>query len=143
MHGYYIEVGRAAAGSVPPEYVRRQTLKHAERYITPELKRFEDAALTSQARALKREKLLYERLVERLDASGQPLRAAADALASLDVLAAFAERSEALDLVAPELSESPGIDSRRGTAPRRGSGSRPIRSCRTTYASTTAGACSS
>ncbi len=110
VHGYYIEVGRAAAGSVPPEYVRRQTLKHAERYITPELKRFEDAALTSQARALKREKLLYERLVERLDASGQPLRAAADALASLDVLAAFAERSEALDLVAPELSESPGID---------------------------------
>ena len=110
VHGYYIEVPRAAADSVPPEYVRRQTLKHAERYITPELKRFEDAALTSHARALKREKLLYERLVERLDASGQPLRAAADALASLDVLAAFAERSETLDLVAPELSETPGIE---------------------------------
>ena len=110
VHGYYIEVGRAAADSVPAEYVRRQTLKHAERYITPELKRFEDAALTSQARALKREKLLYERIVERLDASGRPLRAAADALASLDVLAAFAERSQALGLVAPELSETPGID---------------------------------
>ena len=110
VHGYYIEVGRAAADSVPPEYVRRQTLKHAERYITPELKRFEDAALTSQARALKREKLLYERLVARLDASGPPLRAAADALASLDVLAAFAERAEALDLVAPELAGTPGIE---------------------------------
>ena len=117
VHGYYIEVGRAAADSVPAEYVRRQTLKHAERYITPELKRFEDAALTSQARALKREKLLYERLVERLDASGQPLRAAADALASLDVLAAFAERSQALGLVAPELSETPGIEIAGGRHP--------------------------
>ena len=117
VHGYYIEVGRAAADSVPAEYVRRQTLKHAERYITPELKRFEDAALTSQARALKREKLLYERLVERLDASGQPLRAAADALASLDVLAAFAERSQALGLVAPQLSETPGIEIAGGRHP--------------------------
>ena len=110
VHGYYIEVGRAAAESVPAEYVRRQTLKNAERYITPELKRFEDAALTSQARALKREKLLYEQLVARLDASGRALRAAADALAGLDVLAAFAERSESLDLVPPELSTTPGIE---------------------------------
>ncbi len=114
VHGYYIEVGRAAADSVPAEYVRRQTLKNAERYITPELKRFEDAALTSQARALKREKLLYEQLVARLDASGKPLRAAADALAALDVLAAFAERSESLDLTLPELSQAPGIEIEAG-----------------------------
>ena len=114
VHGYYIEVGRAAADIVPPEYVRRQTLKNAERYITPELKRFEDAALTSQARALKREKLLYERLLADLDESGPALRVAAEALGVLDVLAAFAERSETLNLVAPELTDAPGIEISHG-----------------------------
>ncbi len=66
MHGFYIEVTRAHAEKVPDDYRRRQTLKNAERYITPELKAFEDKALSAQERALAREKLLYERLLDAL-----------------------------------------------------------------------------
>ena len=114
VHGYYIETNRAAAADVPAEYIRRQTLKNAERYITPELKKFEDEALTSQARALRRERELYDDLLSRLDASGATLRAAGEALATLDVLAAFADRAEALGLVAPELTDVPGMHIRGG-----------------------------
>src|SRR5262249_8478597 len=67
IHGYYIETSRAAANEVPADYVRRQTLKHAERYITPELKAFEDDALTSQARALAAERALYDALLDTLN----------------------------------------------------------------------------
>ena len=109
VHGYYIETSRAAAAEVPADYIRRQTLKNAERYITPTLKKFEDEALTSQARALRRERELYDDLLSSLDASGAVLRAAADALGELDVLTAFAERAEALGLIAPELTDVPGI----------------------------------
>jgi len=114
VHGYYIETNRAAAAEVPADYIRRQTLKNAERYITPTLKKFEDEALTSQARALRRERELYDNLLSRLDASGAVLRAAGEVLSALDVLAAFAERAEALGLVAPELTEVPGIHIRAG-----------------------------
>ena len=114
VHGYYIETNRAAASDVPAEYIRRQTLKNAERYITPTLKRFEDEALTSQARALRRERALYDKLLSRLDGSGATLRAAGEALAALDVLAAFADRAEALGLVAPELTDVPGMHIRAG-----------------------------
>ena len=114
VHGYYIETNRAAASEVPAEYIRRQTLKNAERYITPTLKKFEDEALTSQARALRRERELYDTLLTRLDGSGAVLRAAGEALAALDVLAAFADRAEALGLVAPELTDVPGIRIRAG-----------------------------
>ena len=109
IHGYFIELPRSAADTVPAEYMRRQTLKNAERYITPELKRFEDDALTSQARALKRERALYEGLVRRIGESGAALRDAADALAGLDVLSAFAARAEALQLTCPQLTDTPGI----------------------------------
>ena len=109
VHGYYIETNRAAAAEVPADYIRRQTLKNAERYITPTLKKFEDEALTSQARALRRERELYDDLLSRLDASGPMLRAVGEALGALDVLAAFAERAEALGLVAPELTDVPGV----------------------------------
>ena len=109
VHGYYIETGRAAADSVPAEYVRRQTLKNAERYITPELKSFEDEALTAQARALKLERALYEGLLAGLRESLPQLRETAKALARLDVLASFAAVAERRDFVRPQLSDEPGI----------------------------------
>ncbi len=117
VHGYYIETSRAAGNEVPAEYVRRQTLKNAERYITPELKQFEDEALTSQARALKLEKQLYQNLLEQLGARAGGLRDAAAILAELDVLSCFAERASALRLVRPEFSADPIIDIRQGRHP--------------------------
>ncbi len=109
VHGYYIESNRAAAASVPADYVRRQTLKNAERYITPELKAFEDDALSGQSRALARERAIYEDLLDEVNADLSRLRACAVALAELDVLASMAERARRLDLVAPTLSEQPGF----------------------------------
>ncbi|MXY51396.1 MAG: DNA mismatch repair protein MutS, partial [Gammaproteobacteria bacterium] len=109
VHGYYIEAGRAAADAVPAEYIRRQTLKNAERYITPELKSFEDEALTAQARALKLERALYERLLERLREGLSKLRETAKTLARLDVLASFAAVAERRDFARPQLSDEPGI----------------------------------
>jgi DNA mismatch repair protein MutS len=105
IHGYYIESNRSAAAAVPADYVRRQTLKNAERYITPELKAFEDDALTGQSRALARERVLYDALLDAINADSARLRACAAALAELDVLASFAERARRLDLVAPELRD--------------------------------------
>jgi DNA mismatch repair protein MutS len=109
VHGYYIELARSQADRVPPHYVRRQTLKNAERYITPELKGFEDKVLSARERALALERRLLEELLEHLCESLQSLQAAAAALAELDVLENFAERAETLDLRPPELSTSPGI----------------------------------
>ncbi len=117
VHGYYIETGRNQEAAIPPEYVRRQTLKNAERYITPELKAFEDKALTARTRALALEKALFQGLVETLQAQLGPLRRAAEALAELDVLAAFAERAITLDLCAPLLSDEPGMSIRGGWHP--------------------------
>ena len=105
VHGYYIELGRAQAAQAPADYIRRQTLKNAERYITPELKAFEDKALSARARALAREKWLYERLLDRLLDDLVPLQRAAAALAELDVLATLAERATALDYCRPRFSE--------------------------------------
>ncbi len=109
VHGYYIELGRARADQVPAEYVRRQTLKGVERYITPELKGFEDQVLGSRDRALAREKALYEALLETLRTVLGPLQASAAALAELDVLANLAWRAEALGWTRPTLGEEPGI----------------------------------
>ncbi|MFB3107491.1 MAG: DNA mismatch repair protein MutS, partial [Pseudomonadales bacterium] len=109
VHGYYIETSRTASFEPPPEYVRRQTLKHAERYITPELKRFEDEALTSKARALKLEKKLYEDLLAELAQVVAELRTAAEAAAELDVLCTFAERARTLGFERPELTTQPSI----------------------------------
>jgi DNA mismatch repair protein MutS len=117
VHGYYIEASRAAGDAVPADYVRRQTLKNAERYITPELKAFEDEALTSQSRALKLERALFDELVEHLAAGAAALRGTAAAAAELDVLATFAERSGALGFCRPELAEEPGIDIVEGWHP--------------------------
>ncbi|TVM07534.1 MAG: DNA mismatch repair protein MutS [Halomonas sp.] len=117
VHGYFIELPRAQAQQAPAEYIRRQTLKNAERFIIPELKEFEDKALSAKSRALSREKWLYERLLDELNTHLHALQASARALAELDVLCAFAERADALDWVRPALAEDTGISIRAGRHP--------------------------
>lgn len=117
VHGYFIEIGKAQNAEIPADYIRRQTLKNAERYITPELKEFEDKALSAKSRALGREKALYEALVETLAAQLADLQDSAAALAELDVLANLAERADSLDYVAPTLTEAPSINITSGRHP--------------------------
>ncbi len=117
VHGFYIEVTRAQSEKVPDDYRRRQTLKNAERYITPELKTFEDKALSAQDRALAREKLLYEKLLDDLLPHIPALQQAAGALAELDLLATFAARASALDWSAPQFSDDPAIEIDGGRHP--------------------------
>jgi DNA mismatch repair protein MutS len=109
VHGYYIELGRSHAERVPTHYTRRQTLANAERYITEELKQFEDQVLGARDRALARERELWEGLLDALNADLATLKRCAAALAELDVLAGFAERADALDWAAAELVDEPGI----------------------------------
>jgi len=104
VHGYYIEISRQQATSAPTEYIRRQTLKNAERFIIPELKLFEDKALSSKSRALAREKQLYDELLELLLTQLAPLQITAAALAELDVITNLAERAHALEFCRPELT---------------------------------------
>ncbi len=110
VHGYYIEVSRLQADNVPAEYQRRQTLKGVERYITPELKSFEDKVLSANERALAREKGLYEQLLEDLIPHLAELQTTAAALAELDVLANLAERADNLNLSKPELIATPCLN---------------------------------
>lgn len=117
VHGYYIEIGKAHAGKVPTHYSRRQTLTNAERYITEELKGFEDQVLSARERALAREALLYEGLLDALGASLEALKRCAAALSELDVLACFGERAQALDWVRPELEDEPGLHIEGGRHP--------------------------
>lgn len=109
IHGYYIEMTRAQAEQAPVDYIRRQTLKGAERFITPELKSFEDQALSSKSRALALEKILYEELLESLLIDLDGLQVMIENLANLDVLCCLANRAQTLNLTAPIFSESPGI----------------------------------
>lgn len=109
VHGYYIEMGRTQADKAPDDYIRRQTLKSTERYITPELKVFEDKVLSARERALAREKALYEGLVERLGNHLEALQRCASALAELDVLVNLSERADTLRLNSPELSTDSGV----------------------------------
>lgn len=117
VHGFYIEVTRGQTDKVPDDYRRRQTLKNAERYITPELKAFEDKALSAQERALARERALYDALLQTLLPFIEDCQRVATALAELDLLAAFAERAQALRWVAPEFSEDGGIEIEQGRHP--------------------------
>jgi DNA mismatch repair protein MutS len=110
VHGYYIEISKGQADKAPTEYVRRQTLKGAERYITPELKEFEDKVLSARERALSREKHLYDELLEELLNVIAELQQSAFAIAELDVLTCFAERAESLSLTKPEIAEKPCIE---------------------------------
>jgi DNA mismatch repair protein MutS len=109
VHGYYIEISKAQSAQAPAEYIRRQTLKNAERYITPELKEFEDKALSAKSRALSREKALYEDLIETLNQQLIALQQTADALSELDVLANLADRAENLNLCRPSFTSKPCI----------------------------------
>ncbi|MFQ5469559.1 MAG: DNA mismatch repair protein MutS [Gammaproteobacteria bacterium] len=114
IHGYYIEVGKSYSNNVPEEYIRRQTLKNAERYITPELKSFEEKALSSRERALSREKQLYDEILEKILPWLKSLQSTAESLAELDVLVNLAERTETLELNPPQLVSEPGINIKQG-----------------------------
>jgi len=117
VHGYYIEVSNAQAGKVPADYRRRQTLKNAERYITPELKSFEDKALSARDRSLALEKSLYEALLEALNAHVPVLQKIARALAQIDVLAAFASMGGKRNYVRPQFVEERCIEIDGGRHP--------------------------
>ena len=117
VHGYYIEISKGQSDKAPAHYTRRQTLKGAERYITEELKSFEDKVLSARERALMRERALYEDLLDFLGTRLEPLKRAAAAMAELDVLANLAERADALNWKAPELADADGIRILRGRHP--------------------------
>lgn len=117
IHGYYIEISRGQADNAPADYLRRQTLKNAERFITPELKEFEDKALSAKSRALSREKALYDELVERVNVDLHPLQETASAVSELDVLATLAERADQLNYCRPELTHEPGLHIFEGRHP--------------------------
>ena len=117
VHGYFIEISKGQSGKAPAHYTRRQTLTGAERYITEELKQFEDKVLSARERSLAREKLLYEHLLEALNEDLEALRRCASALSELDVLACFAERAQALDWSRPRLTEAPGLRIEAGRHP--------------------------
>ncbi|MGV8960688.1 MAG: DNA mismatch repair protein MutS [Stenotrophomonas sp.] len=117
VHGYYIEISKGQADKAPVHYTRRQTLTNAERYITEELKNFEDKVLSARERSLSREKLLYEGLLDTLAAHLEPLKRCAAALSELDVLAGFAERAQALDWSQPELQSEACLRIERGRHP--------------------------
>lgn len=114
VHGYYIEISNIHSEKVPPYYTRKQTLKGAERYITEELKSFEDKVLSAKEKSLSFEKALYDELLNKIGGSLIPLQHCAAALAELDVLVNFAERAEALNLSEPRLTDKPGINIEAG-----------------------------
>ena len=117
VHGFFIEISRSAANEVPDHYIRRQTLKNNERFITEELKQHEETVLSAQSKFLALEKRLYEQLFDLILPSLAPLQQLAMSFAELDVLNNFAERAESLNYVKPELSKIPGIDISAGRHP--------------------------
>ena len=117
VHGFYIEVTHANVDKIPDDYRRRQTLKNAERYITPELKAFEDKALSAQERALAREKLLYEAILDALLPVVPTLQTIARAVAQLDLLAGFAESALKRNWCKPEFGEEIGLTVAGGRHP--------------------------
>jgi DNA mismatch repair protein MutS len=117
VHGFYIEISRAQAENAPAEYRRRQTLKNAERFITPELKAFEDKVLSANERALAREKMLYAQILVDLEPFITALQTNSGAVAALDVLCCFAERAQALNYVQPQFVNEAGITIEGGRHP--------------------------
>src|SRR5690606_29746315 len=117
VHGFFIEVSKGQVDKVPDDYRRRQTLKNVERYITPELKGFEDKVLSARDRALSREKWLYEQLLDTMQDWVTPLQRCAQAIAELDVYLALASHARGNEWVAPHLAEPPGIDIDAGRHP--------------------------
>jgi len=102
VHGFYIEISRLQSENVPDDYIRRQTLKSSERFITPELKTFEEKVLSAKEQALSREKALYDELLNKLLLSLNPLQLCAEGLSELDTLCCFAERADTLNYCKPE-----------------------------------------
>ncbi|MGE5470499.1 MAG: DNA mismatch repair protein MutS [Bacteroidota bacterium] len=117
VHGFYIEVTHANTDKIPDDYRRRQTLKNAERYITPELKAFEDKALSAQERSLAREKLLYEGILNELVPAIPTLQVIAGAVAQLDLLAGFADTALKRNWSKPEFSDEIGLSIADGRHP--------------------------
>jgi DNA mismatch repair protein MutS len=117
VHGFYIEITRAQAENAPTEYRRRQTLKNVERFITPELKSFEDKVLSANERALAREKALYDQVLEQLASHISTLQKSASAVAILDVLCCFTERAESLGYVQPQFVKDSLLDIEAGRHP--------------------------
>ena len=117
VHGYYIEISKAQSAAAPDDYQRRQTLKNAERYITPELKAFEDKVLSARERALAREKALYEALLQKLLEPLPALQQTAAALAELDVLCCLAERAERYNYCEPTLCDDTRLELRGSRHP--------------------------
>ena len=117
VHGFYIEVSRAQSVNVPDDYIRRQTLKGSERYITPELKQHEDKVLSARERALALEKELYDQLLDKLVGELSLLQTTAEGLAELDVLTNLAERADTLMLSKPELVDKKILNIQQGRHP--------------------------
>jgi DNA mismatch repair protein MutS len=117
VHGYYLEVTHAHGAKVPAEYARRQTLKNAERYITPELKEYEEKLLTAQDRALALEVELFGRIRDEISSQTDRLLNTADVLATLDVLTALAELASSRRYVRPIFSDDPILEIREGRHP--------------------------
>ncbi|WP_233582939.1 DNA mismatch repair protein MutS [Candidimonas sp. SYP-B2681] len=117
VHGFYIEVSRGQADKVPADYRRRQTLKNAERYITPELKSWEDKVLSAKDRSLTREKWLFENLLDEFARYAPALSQCASALAEIDALASLAEHARLNDWTAPQLSQKNEIQIEAGRHP--------------------------
>ncbi|ANW23992.1 DNA mismatch repair protein MutS [Vibrio coralliilyticus] len=117
VHGFFIQVSRGQSHLVPPHYVRRQTLKNAERYIIPELKEHEDKVLNSKSKALALEKQLWEELFDLLMPHLEKLQNLASAISQIDVLQNLAERADSLDYCRPVMSQEPGIHIQSGRHP--------------------------
>ena len=117
VHGFYIETSRSQASEVPEHYIRRQTLKNAERYITEELKEYEDKVLSAREKSLAREKYLYQSVIDQLQPALLEMQGMAQSLAQLDVLSNFAERAVSLNFCKPDLVEETGINIIEGRHP--------------------------
>ena len=117
VHGYYIEVSKLQSENVPDRFTRRQTLKNVERYITPELKEFEDKVLSAKERALSREKYLYDQLLNSLLEYLDSLQSIANALSELDVLVCFSHIAIEFNYSQPDLTDDIGIEIKQGRHP--------------------------
>ncbi len=117
VHGYFIEISRGQSNNAPSDYIRRQTLKNAERFITPELKEFEDKALSAKSRSVALEKELYEALLELLNQDLKKMQDCAIAISEIDVLTTFAERAHTLNYCRPSLRSEFGINIEQGRHP--------------------------
>jgi len=114
VHGFYIEISRLQSDEVPAHYIRKQTLKGTERFITDELKQYEDKVLSAKERSLALEKSIYDDLLTQLQGHIQALKSCASAIAELDSICCLSERAQTLDYCRPELSDRPGINIKQG-----------------------------